>query len=523
MSFIVVTQDLIAHRSDHMERPRRTSGPPSGYPRDSMSRPDNRSLIWSILPGLLVIVGSALALYLVYGPPYPELRRVVLAGLGARHRARLQAGLQRLHRADAASAADVRQLPVAAAGQGDDRLPGVAGDARASAGSSGWSICSASELFNRPVGALAAIVILTRPAFAKNAEAAYQDIPFVLFVCWALLIEIQRRGAVGRCCCCSPSRDCCGPRRGCSPVSIGSGCSRRAPGASAIGLAALVCTAPVLWAISDYAIAGDFLHSFHGTKNLAAQLDRPRSTISAPYWTAKFFGFTLREPLIIGVPIGCVFMIMKAKRQAKILLGVATHHDRRVHSQHGRRTAADRALRADADGAARDRLRGRSFRLAQSRPCRSAAEHVEMDRRVLADAVDRLHPVAHPAGAGDSSTKIHNYQSIQANLRTFAEFAGVPEVLQGRADGFRRRITGRCRRSGTSSAVRPGVVQSTQDTTHPLANLALYPASRLIAQKFYSAIPDLSPPHQTGGPAVRLGLQDVGLAAVRVAANASPR
>src|SRR3954471_11624593 len=35
-----------------------------------MRRPDNRSLIWSILPGLLVISGSALVIFLVYGPPY---------------------------------------------------------------------------------------------------------------------------------------------------------------------------------------------------------------------------------------------------------------------------------------------------------------------------------------------------------------------------------------------------------------------------------------------------------------------
>lgn len=201
------------------------------------------------------------------------------------------------------------------------------------------------ELFSTPVGVLAAIIILTRPAFGRNAEFAYQDIPFALFVSWALLLEVRS------------------PRRG-VPVfvllvlagllrpeawvlaaaywlwlifSASPGWQQvRRPGAAAkalkdgflsnprrhVALAVLGASGAVLWAISDAAITGDFLHSFHGTHDLAAQLGRPRSPIEAPFRTLKFLGFTLREPLIVGVPIGCVFVLLLARR-GLILLGVA--------------------------------------------------------------------------------------------------------------------------------------------------------------------------------------------------------
>lgn len=181
------------------------------------------------------------------------------------------------------------------------------------------------QLFSVPVGALAAVVILTRPAFGRNAEFAYQDIPFALFVSWALLLELRT------------------PRRGWPVLVLLALAGLLRPEAWVLsgvywlwlayrsapedrprlaGLALVAASGPVLWAISDAAITGDFLHSFHGTKDLAAQLNRPRSPIDAPVKTAKFLGFTLREPLIVGVPIGCVFILLLARR-GLVLLGVA--------------------------------------------------------------------------------------------------------------------------------------------------------------------------------------------------------
>jgi hypothetical protein len=209
------------------------------------------------------------------------------------------------------------------------------------------------QLFTPAVGVLAAVIILTRPAFGRNAEFAYQDIPFALFVSWALLLELRRpcRGV--------PvlvlltlagllrpeawvlaaaywlwlvwhrtpeeARHALASRPWRGRVAAAPGLLRGIAAAdrrALAGLALLTAAGPVLWAISDAAITGDFLHSFHGTSDLAAQLGRPRSPIDAPYRTAKFLGFTLREPLIVGVPIGCVFILLLARR-GLVLLAVA--------------------------------------------------------------------------------------------------------------------------------------------------------------------------------------------------------
>ena len=36
-----------------------------------------------------------------------------------------------------------------------------------------------------------------------------------------------------------------------------------------------------------------------------------------PYWTAQYFGYALREPLVLGVPIGLVFACFHARRRAR--------------------------------------------------------------------------------------------------------------------------------------------------------------------------------------------------------------
>src|ERR671917_1498844 len=54
-----------------------------------------------------------------------------------------------------------------------------------------------AELFNRPAGAVAAAVVLTRPIMERDALLAYQDIPFAALVIGAVLLEARRprRGA----------------------------------------------------------------------------------------------------------------------------------------------------------------------------------------------------------------------------------------------------------------------------------------------------------------------------------------
>src|SRR4051795_6819527 len=164
-----------------------------------------------------------------------------------------------------------------------------------------------AELFSPWVGVVAALVVLTRPALERDALLGYQDTPFAVLILWAVLLEARR------------------PRRGVPVLVLLAVAGLMRPeawalaglytlwvwrGASArerIVYAALVAAAPVLWALGDLLVTGDALHSLHGTAALAETADRRRDPLTGPYWTAKSLGYTLREPLVVGIPIGLLF------------------------------------------------------------------------------------------------------------------------------------------------------------------------------------------------------------------------
>jgi 4-amino-4-deoxy-L-arabinose transferase-like glycosyltransferase len=179
-----------------------------------------------------------------------------------------------------------------------------------------------AELFSPWVGIVAALVVLTRPAIQRDALIGYQDIPFALLVVGAVLLEARR------------------PRRGVAVLVLLAlaGLLRpeawvlgglywlylwpQATGAQRAGTFALVLAAPAIWAVTDWIIAGDPLHSLHGTAALAEAADRRRSPEDVPYWTAKYFGYALREPMVIGVPLGLAFAWFHARRRAVLPFAV---------------------------------------------------------------------------------------------------------------------------------------------------------------------------------------------------------
>ena len=178
------------------------------------------------------------------------------------------------------------------------------------------------ELFSPWVGLVAALVVLTRPAMERDALLAYQDVPFAALVVGAVLVEARR------------------PRAGTPVLALLAVAGLLRPEAWVLsGLyvlwiwrdreararataVAVAAAAPLIWALSDWAVTGDPLHSLHGTADLAIANDRRRTLAQAPYWTAQYFGYALREPLVLGVPIGLAFAWLHARRQAVLPLAV---------------------------------------------------------------------------------------------------------------------------------------------------------------------------------------------------------
>jgi hypothetical protein len=179
-----------------------------------------------------------------------------------------------------------------------------------------------AELFHPWVGVVAALVVLTRPAMERDALIGYQDMPFAVLVIGAVLLEARR------------------PRRGVAVLALLALAGLLRPEAWVLaGLywlylwppsapaerlrtAALVAAAPLIWAASDWIVTGDPLHSLHGTAALAEDADRRRSVEQVPYWTAKYFGYALREPMVIGVPLGLGFAWMYRRHRAALPVAV---------------------------------------------------------------------------------------------------------------------------------------------------------------------------------------------------------
>ena len=69
-------------------------------------------------------------------------------------------------------------------------------------------------------------------------------------------------------------------------------------------------------------MTGDALHSLHGTADLAEAVDRRRDVVDGPYWALQYDGYTLREPIVVGIPIGLFFAWRFRQREALLPLVV---------------------------------------------------------------------------------------------------------------------------------------------------------------------------------------------------------
>jgi hypothetical protein len=179
------------------------------------------------------------------------------------------------------------------------------------------------ELFSVPVGVVTALVVLTRPALQRDALLGYQDTAFAVLIVWAVLLEARRS------------------RRGEPVLVLLALAGLMRPEAWALaGLytlylwrgatpgerwkyAGLTVLAPVVWSLADLFVTGDPLHSLHGTAQLAETVDRRRDPLTGPYWAAKYLGYTLREPMAIGIPIGLAFAWRHARQRALLPFVVA--------------------------------------------------------------------------------------------------------------------------------------------------------------------------------------------------------
>jgi hypothetical protein len=209
----------------------------------------------------------------------------------------------------------------------------------------GWAVYALGALwFGRAAGAVAALVLLTRVPILSYGVRAYVDVPYLLLVLCAVLVEARRR-ATRRAPAGAPVLALLAlavllrpeawafsglywvylivyERRG--PIAAGPPArpdgdeappAPRSPREIA-GLTLLAAAAPLVWVISDVAITGDALWSLTNTRHTARALDRVTGIVNVPQYVPRRIGEILRPPVLVGAALGGVLSLWWLRRRA---------------------------------------------------------------------------------------------------------------------------------------------------------------------------------------------------------------
>jgi hypothetical protein len=185
-----------------------------------------------------------------------------------------------------------------------------------------------SEWFGRGAGAVAALILLTRVPVLSYGVRAYVDVPYMLLVLSALLVETRK------------------PRAG-APVLVLLGLAgllrpeawvfsgiywvvlvlysaRSTPERTRpqlAKLALLAAAAPLIWISSDLLVTGNAMWSLTNTKHTAEVLGRETGIAKVPEYIPRRIGAILRPAVLVGAALGGVLSLLWLRERAR--LGVA--------------------------------------------------------------------------------------------------------------------------------------------------------------------------------------------------------
>jgi hypothetical protein len=165
------------------------------------------------------------------------------------------------------------------------------------------------------VGAVAALLLLTRFDYPFLAARGYVDIPYMALVVWAGTLEATR------------------PRRGVSVLVLLALAGMLRPEAWLLAamywlwvawkaswrqrflFAVIAASGPVVWATTDYLVTGDPLFSLHYTGGLAEDLGRQRPLSELPSAVPGFFENLVKLPVFVAAGVGAVVGIVLSPRR----------------------------------------------------------------------------------------------------------------------------------------------------------------------------------------------------------------
>jgi hypothetical protein len=183
----------------------------------------------------------------------------------------------------------------------------------------GWVVFRlGSEWFGWPAGALAALLVLTRVPVLSYGVRAYVDIPYLLFVLWALLVETRRSRAGAPVLALLAVAGLLRPE---AWVFSALYWLWLVPGRSRgdlARLAGLALAAPALWLLSDLLVTGDALWSLTNTRSTAQALERITGLRNVPEWIPRRIGEIARPPVLVGAALGGLLSLLWLRGRARL-------------------------------------------------------------------------------------------------------------------------------------------------------------------------------------------------------------
>jgi hypothetical protein len=196
----------------------------------------------------------------------------------------------------------------------------------------GWVVFELGRAwFNTASGVLAAAIVVTRQPVLDYGARAYVDIPYLVLLLGALLVETRRPRAGPPVLALLALAGLLRPEAwlfsaaylawllapGVRAARGTGGPARGAALRDALPLLALAASAPLLWCLHDLLLTGNPLHSLTGTRDNAALLGRVTGLRNVPITLPRRIGEILREPVLFAAAGGGV-------------LALAWHRDRRT-------------------------------------------------------------------------------------------------------------------------------------------------------------------------------------------------
>jgi hypothetical protein len=211
--------------------------------------------------------------------------------------------------------------------------------------------------FDRPIGAIAALIVLTRAPYLSNGLRAYVDLPYIALVLAALVIETKRPRAGWPVLALLALAGLLRPEAwlfslaylaylalgpGLSDPDRADGGTERVPLERAdtqkrdlirsrfvrargtlsvppVTLIALALAGPMLWAIFDWITAGSPTYSFTGTRETVEMLERQTGPIDLVLYGPRRLGEVLQWPGMVGALGGVTLALSLMRRNGQVL------------------------------------------------------------------------------------------------------------------------------------------------------------------------------------------------------------